>query len=172
MRPACGPQRSTPACGCGRVAARTLGNPTVALTVPNPGSMSRFVFALPQRHGRVIVGLTDEAAPGPVPDVPVAEQHEIDFLLDTISTALERPLSQADVRGTFAGLRPLIAPTGDGNGQTSTADISRRHHVAVSELGIVNVLSGKLTTYRAMAEDAVTLACTHAELAATNCVTP
>lgn len=152
--------------------AATLGNPTVALTVPHPGSMSRFVFALPQRHGRVIVGLTDEAAPGPVPDVPVAEQHEIDFLLDTISTALERPLSQADVRGTFAGLRPLIAPTGDGNGQTSTADISRRHHVAVSELGIVNVLGGKLTTYRAMAEDAVTLACTHAGLAATDCVTP
>ncbi len=152
--------------------AATLGNPTAALTVPHPGSTSRFVFALPQRHGRVIVGLTDEAAPGPVPDVPLAEQHEIDFLLNTVSTALERPLSQADVRGTFAGLRPLIAPPGDGDGLTSTADISRRHHVAVSELGIVNVLGGKLTTYRAMAEDAVTLACTQAGLAAIECVTP
>ena len=152
--------------------AATHGNPTAALTVPHPGSTSRFVFALPQRHGRVIVGLTDEAAPGPVPDVPASEQHEIDFLLDTVSTALERPLSGADVRGTFAGLRPLIAPQSGGNERTSTADISRRHHVAVSGLGIVNVLGGKLTTYRAMAEDAVTLACRHAGLAATECVTP
>lgn len=150
--------------------AATLGNPTAALTVPHPGSTSRFVFALPQRHRRVIVGLTDEAAPGPVPDVPVAEQREIDFLLDTVSTALERPLTRGDVRGTFAGLRPLIAPTDD-DAQTSTADISRRHHVAVSERGIVNVLGGKLTTYRAMAEDAVTLACAHAGLSAAECVT-
>lgn len=146
--------------------AATLGHPTAALTVPHPGSTSRFVFALPQRHGRVIVGLTDEEAPGPVPDVPRPEQHEIDFLLSTISNALERPLTRDDVRGTFAGLRPLIAPADDGEHRASTADISRRHHVAVSELGIVNVLGGKLTTYRAMAEDAVDLACTHSGLRA------
>lgn len=144
--------------------AATFGSPTAALTVPHPGSTSRFVFVLPQRLGRVIVGLTDEAAPGPVPDVPAPEQHEIDFLLETVSTALERPLALADVRGTFAGLRPLIAPPKSAGEDGATADISRRHHVAVSAHGIVNVLGGKLTTYRAMAEDAVDLACTHAGL--------
>ena len=147
--------------------AAALGHPSAALTVPHPGSMSRFVFALPQRLGRVFLGLTDEDAPGPVPEVPVATESEIDFLLSTASTVLERPLTRADVRGTFAGLRPLIA-TGDAS---TTADISRRHHVEVSSRGVVNVLGGKLTTYRAMAEDAVDLACTFAGLPNSGCQT-
>ena len=77
-----------------------------------------------------------------MPDVPAPEQHEIDFLLETVSTALERPLALADVRGTFAGLRPLIAPPKSAGEDGATADISRRHHVAVSAHGIVNVLGG------------------------------
>jgi glycerol-3-phosphate dehydrogenase len=36
-----------------------------------------------------------------------------------------------------------------------TADLSRRHEVAVSESGVVRVTGGKLTTYREMAEDTV-----------------
>lgn len=155
--------------------AATLRTPTAALAVPHPGSTSRFVFALPQKLGRVIVGLTDEDAPGPIPEVPTPNDSEIDFLLETVSLALDQPLSRADVRGSFAGLRPLIAtarrvdtehPTTGG-----TADISRKHLVALSELGVVNVLGGKLTTYRAMAKDAVDLACRHAGLGGTDCVT-
>ena len=149
------------------VSAARLGNPRAALTVPHPGSVSRFVFALPQRLGRVYLGLTDEDAPGPVPDVPQPSETEIDFLLRTVSTALEHPLERADVLGTFAGLRPLIS-TGT---SASTADISRRHHVAVSRRGVVNVLGGKLTTYRAMAEDAVDLACRTAGLPDPGCAT-
>ncbi len=149
--------------------AASLGHPIAALTVPHPGSISRFVFALPQGLGRVIVGLTDEHAPGPVPDVPEPSEGEIAFLLDTVSQALEVPLSRADVRGAFAGLRPLI-DTGQG-GDGATADLSRRHHVAVGGSGIVNELGGKLTTYRAMAENAVDLACLHAGLLDPGCVT-
>ncbi|MFB6610818.1 glycerol-3-phosphate dehydrogenase/oxidase [Agromyces sp. NPDC056379] len=147
--------------------AASLGHPTAAITVPHPGSISRFVFALPQQLGRVVVGLTDEDAPGPVPDVPQPQDAEIEFLLRTVSTALERPLVRDDVLGAFAGLRPLIDTGDDG----STADISRRHHVAVSEAGLLNVLGGKLTTYRAMARDAVDLACRHAGLADLGCRT-
>ncbi|MBM7832825.1 glycerol-3-phosphate dehydrogenase [Agromyces cerinus] len=147
--------------------AAALGHPSAAITVPHPGSISRFVFALPQQLGRVVVGLTDEDAPGPVPDVPQPQDAEIDFLLRTVSSALERPLGRDDVLGAFAGLRPLIDTGGDG----STADISRRHHVAVSEAGLLNVLGGKLTTYRAMARDAVDLACRHAGLADPGCRT-
>lgn len=149
--------------------AATLGFPTAALTVPHPGSTSRFVFALPQQLGRVIVGLTDEDAPGPVPDVAQPSEAEIEFLLTTISHALERPLSRSDVRGSFAGLRPLIET--DARAKNSTADISRRHHVAVGSTGVVNVLGGKLTTYRAMAQHAVDLACRESGLLAEPCVT-
>lgn len=147
--------------------AMTLGYPTAALTVPHPGSISRFVFALPVQLGRVIVGLTDVEAPGRVPDVPIATDDEIDFLLGALSRALDRPLSRNDVLGTFAGLRPLVE-AGEGE---STADISRRHRVEVSSNGAVSVLGGKLTTYRAMAKDAVDLACRHAGLPDPGCRT-
>ncbi|MBS1672603.1 MAG: glycerol-3-phosphate dehydrogenase/oxidase [Actinobacteria bacterium] len=130
--------------------AATLGDPTAALTVPHPGSISRFVFALPQQLGRVVVGLTDEDSPGPIPDVTAPTEPEIRFLLDTLNRVLRTPIRRDQVRGAYAGLRPLV-----GTDHASTADISRRHLVAVSEGGFVNVLGGKLTTYRRMAEDAV-----------------
>lgn len=133
--------------------ASDLGDPSSALTIPHEGSISRYVFALPQQHGRVIVGLTDEDAPGPVPRVAAATEGDIAFLLANLNRVLSAPITRDQVRGSFAGLRPLVD-----TGATSTADISRRHLVAVSETGFVNVLGGKLTTYRRMAEDAVDLA--------------
>lgn len=130
-----------------------LGHPTAALTIPHEGSISRYVFALPQRSGRVIVGLTDEDAPGPVPRIAAPTEGEISFLLDTLSRVLSDPIGRDRVLGAFAGLRPLVD-----TGADATADISRRHLVGVSECGFVNVLGGKLTTYRKMAADAVDLA--------------
>ncbi|MFJ9950333.1 glycerol-3-phosphate dehydrogenase/oxidase [Kitasatospora sp. NPDC091207] len=132
------------------VDAAALGHPVAALTVPVPGSTSRFVFALPQQLGRVAIGLTDEDAPGPIPDEPRPTEAELDFLLDTVNAALTTALTRADVRGAYAGLRPLI-DTGGG----STADISRQHAVLESPSGVITVVGGKLTTYRRMAEDAV-----------------
>lgn len=130
-----------------------LGLPAAALTIPHQGSVSRYVFALPQRSGRVIVGLTDEDAPGPAPRIAMPTDREIRFLLDNLNSVLATPIGRDRVQGAFAGLRPLVD-----TGATSTADISRRHLVAVSAAGFVNVLGGKLTTYRRMAEDAVDLA--------------
>jgi len=145
--------------------AATFGHPRGALTVPVPGSIGRFVFALPQQLGRVVLGLTDEDAPGPVPDEPKPTDGEIDFLLATINTALDEPVTRADVRGAFAGLRPLIESGGD------TADLSRRHAVLESPQGVITVVGGKLTTYRRMAEDAVDAAIRLRGLTAAPCRT-
>ena len=111
------------------------------------------MFALPQRHGRIIVGLTDEDAPGPVPSVARPTEAEIAFLLASLNRVITAPIGRDRVRGAFAGLRPLID-----SGSTATADISRKHLVTASESGVIAVLGGKLTTYRRMAEDAVDLA--------------
>lgn len=121
----------------------------VAVSAPVPGSLNRFVFTLPQPDGLVFLGLTDEPVEGPLPDVPEGSDAEIDFLLETISTAFDTPLTRDDVAGTYAGLRPLLAAEG------STADLSRKHAVLTSDSGVTTVVGGKLTTYRRMAEDAV-----------------
>ncbi|GAB2650651.1 glycerol-3-phosphate dehydrogenase/oxidase [Prescottella soli] len=145
--------------------AELLGNPTAALTVPIPGETNRFVFALPAQLGRVYLGLTDEAVDS-VPDVPAASDGEIDFLLETVNTALATPLTRSDVLGTFAGLRPLLD-----SGEGKTADLSRNHAVLRSSNGVVSVVGGKLTTYRKMAQDAVDAAVAAGGLTARSCVT-
>ncbi len=136
------------------------------VTVPVPGSVNRFVMVLPQPDGTHFVGLTDEPVDGPVPDVPVPTDAEVDFLLGSVADAFERPLDRADVAGVYAGLRPLL-DTGGG----ATADLSRSHTVLVSSTGVVTVVGGKLTTYRRMAEDAVDAVLARTTLAADPCRT-
>jgi glycerol-3-phosphate dehydrogenase len=146
--------------------AAALGNPTASLTVAVPGSHTRFVFAMPEQLGRVYLGLTDEDAPGPIPDEPVAAESEIDFLLSTINTALARPLTRDDVLGTYSGLRPLVDVGGG-----ETADVSRKHAVTVGPDGVVSIIGGKLTTYRQMAEDVLDRAVALTGLSAQPCRT-
>jgi glycerol-3-phosphate dehydrogenase len=118
--------------------------------VPVPGERFRYVFAIPVADDRVVIGLTDDPVSVPVPDVPTADDHDMDFLLGNMSLALRTPLTRADVVGSYAGLRPLLAGE-----EGSTADLSRKHAVVRSADGVITVVGGKLTTYRQMAEDTV-----------------
>ncbi|MDR7189172.1 MULTISPECIES: glycerol-3-phosphate dehydrogenase/oxidase [Microbacterium] len=133
------------------VSTARLAGSDVSLTVPIPGSSSRFVFTLPAQHGRTYIGLTDVPDDGPIPDVAHATEAEIDMLLSTVNTVLEEPLVRTDVLSTFAGLRPLLAGADDHD----TSDLSRRHAIIESSSGVLSIVGGKLTTYRRMAEDAV-----------------
>ena len=133
------------------VPAGRLGDPRAAVNVPVPGERGRWVFALPRADGLVAIGLTDVAADGPIPDEPAPSEQEEAQLLAHASAALEVSLGPEDVAGRYAGLRPLLA--GDG---AETADLSRRHAVTEDPAtGALTVVGGKLTTYRAMAQDAV-----------------
>jgi glycerol-3-phosphate dehydrogenase len=146
--------------------AAAFGNPTAALTIPIPGEINRFVFAMPEQLGRVYLGLTDEDAPGPVPDVPVPTSEETSFLLDAVNTALDVGLGSDDVIGAYAGLRPLV-DTGEGR----TSDISRDHAIIESAAGVISVIGGKLTEYRYMAEDVLDRAIQSRALTAGPCRT-
>jgi glycerol-3-phosphate dehydrogenase len=138
------------------VPAARLGCPAAALTVPLPGSRSRYVFALPQAEGLVYLGITDEPVPGPVPDDdPQPSDAEVGQLLATVNQVLAEPLRTDDLAGAYAGLRPLVLPASAGGGPgDATADLSRKH-LLTWEGPVLTVVGGKLTTYRAMAEEAV-----------------
>lgn len=133
-----------------------LGSPSAALTVPLPGSRSRYVFALPQSDGLVYLGLTDEPLDGPVPDAdPAPSDAEVQQLLDTVNQVLAEPLTRADIVGSYAGLRPLVLPASAGTGAgDATADLSRKH-LLQWDGPVLTVVGGKLTTYRAMAQGTV-----------------
>lgn len=137
--------------------AGSLGWPRAVLTVPVPGRVVRFVFAVPRPDGLVLLGLTDEEAPGEDPAAPTVPPHDEAFLLRTLNRALAVPVGPGDVVGRYAGLRPLVAGAG-----TTTADLSRRHLLVDRPGRPVTVTGGKLTTYRRMAEDAVDAVCRRA----------
>lgn len=140
------------------VRAAALGHPSAIVTAPVPGHFGRYVFAMPRPDGLVIIGLTDETAPGVDGIAPAVPQADERFLLETLNQVLDRPLQPADVVGRYAGLRPLVRA----RRATQTADLSRRH-LLVDEPGQpVTITGGKLTTYRQMAQDAVDAVCRRA----------
>jgi glycerol-3-phosphate dehydrogenase len=151
------------------LAGSSLPGVDVAVSAPVPGSLNRFVFTLPQPDGLVHLGLTDVPVGDEVPDVPSADNAEVDFLLATINSAFGTPLTRDDVLGTYSGLRPLLAPPPGSSG--STADLSRKHAVVTSHDGVVTVVGGKLTTYRRMAQDAVDAVVSRSGLGAGPCRT-
>jgi glycerol-3-phosphate dehydrogenase len=156
------------------VPAGRLGDPGASLHVPVPGAYGRWVFALPRPDGLVLIGLTDEPFTDPeIPDAPPVSDAEEAFMLGVIGTALDRPLTPADVVGRFAGLRPLLdLAASPGRPAGATADVSRRHAVLEdAETGAVTVVGGKLTTYRRMAEDAVDRIAARPGVAAGPCLT-
>lgn len=137
------------------VTAQSMGNPAGSLTLPAQGGGAKYVFAIPTADQTVMIGLTDTEYEGGLSAPPQADDWEIDLLLGTISSALETPITRADVVGSFAGLRPLLVPE-DGSAAGKTSDVSREHAVIEDpDSGMITVVGGKLTTYRKMAEDAV-----------------
>jgi glycerol-3-phosphate dehydrogenase len=119
----------------------------IAAIVPVPKDR-RSIFVVPWGD-LTYIGTTDTDYDGPVDD-PQCTPEDVSYLLDAMNIAMSEPLTEADVVGTWAGLRPLV--TGGTVGQ-KTADLSRRHKVTTSAGGVVTVTGGKLTTYRKMAED-------------------
>lgn len=109
----------------------------------------RSIFVVPWGD-RVYLGTTDTDYDGPLDD-PQCTADDVRYLLDAFNTFSSEPLTEADVLGTWAGLRPLVRSAGS----ERTADLSRRHKVEVSPTGVVTIMGGKLTTYRKMAEDTV-----------------
>lgn len=120
----------------------------VAAVVPVPGDR-RSIFVVPW-DDRVYLGTTDTDYDGPL-DEPECTRDDVDYVLGALNPFLTQPLSDADVVGTWAGLRPLMRDAA----RARTADLSRRHAVLVSGTGVVTVTGGKLTTYRRMAADTV-----------------
>ena len=137
----------------------------IAAVLSAPGDR-RSVFVIPWGD-RIYVGTTDTDYDGPLDD-PQCTAADIDYLLGALNAWVTKPIGRHEVLGAWAGLRPLVggpgptaeeaSPGGSGlfPGKISkTADLSRRHAIRVASSGLVTIVGGKLTTYRAMAEDTV-----------------
>lgn len=123
-----------------------------ALVFPSPLDQ-RVMFILPWGD-LTYVGTTDTDAPGP-PEDAVATPEDVRYLLDSANAVFPAAgLATDDVLGTWAGVRPLLAPR-DEDGEMSAGETSREHDVWQDRSGLLNIAGGKLTTFRVMAADAV-----------------
>ncbi|MFM7082247.1 MAG: glycerol-3-phosphate dehydrogenase/oxidase, partial [Actinomycetota bacterium] len=134
----------------------------IAVVIPVPGD-KRSLFVVPHMpngdgtYRYTYVGTTDTDYQGSIDD-PQCTPEDIDYCLRALNKAVSgssRALTRDDVVGTWAGLRPLVAPQEGEKASGRTADLSRRHKVIVSDSGMVTITGGKLTTYRKMAEHTV-----------------
>jgi glycerol-3-phosphate dehydrogenase len=144
------------------VSAAVLGG-SAGIMVPKTRD-GRVIFAIPWQ-GKVVIGTTDLPADQPAME-PGHSRDEIEFLLETVNPYLAKKIGEEDILSVFSGLRPLV--TGQ---ESKTSKISREHHIDVSETGLVTVAGGKWTTYRRMAEDAMSFAAGKGLLERRHCVT-
>ena len=136
-----------------------------AIMVPHT-SDGRVLFAVPW-NGYVVVGTTDTQIKEALVE-PIAQEEEIQFILDNAGMYMTTPPTRDDIKSVFSGLRPLAAPENDGS---ATKEISRHHKVIVSTSGLVSILGGKWTTYRKMAEDIINTAQSVGGLPERGCIT-
>ena len=120
-----------------------------AIMIPHT-SDGRVLFAVPW-HNHVVLGTTDTPIDETLEE-PRPKDEEIDFILANAGQYMTKKPKRKDVKSVFAGLRPLAANQGS---NTETKEISRHHKVNVSTSGLISLLGGKWTTYRKMAEDAL-----------------
>jgi glycerol-3-phosphate dehydrogenase len=135
-----------------------------AVMVPQT-SDGRVLFAVPW-HDCVVVGTTDTSVDH-IEVEPHPMDEEIGFILTNASKYLSKRPSRSDVLSVFAGLRPLVK-VGDAK---STAAMSRDHTILISNSGLLTIAGGKWTTYRKMAQDAVSQAETLAGFEERPCLT-
>ncbi len=140
-----GSMRILPSRGAHLVVPRARIPNAVGLTIRVPG---KIVFLVPWPE-HWLIGTTDAPYEGPTEN-PAAGGWEVTHLLDTVNATMDVDLRREDVVGTYAGLRPLIAPS-DG----STVKASREHRVSREANGVVRIAGGKYTTYRVMAADVI-----------------
>ena len=142
------PARLRPTKGVHVVVARERLPLDVAVAL-NSVEDGRVVFAIPFGN-TTYVGTTDTDYTGDLERV-VAEPEDVRYLLACANHFFpEAKLVPRDVRSTWAGLRPLVRT------DAATAyKTSREHELWRDPRGISIMAGGKLTTYRAMAEELV-----------------
>jgi len=114
-------------------------------------SDGRLFFTVPWERTS-LVGTTDTDYEGD-PGMVAADSQDVEYLIRETS----RVFPNADLKTiyyTSAGIRPLVLKKG-----VSASQVSRKHqirnHSSEGILGFISVLGGKITAYRAVAEDAV-----------------
>jgi glycerol-3-phosphate dehydrogenase len=135
---------------------------------PFPGNPAVGVYAESHFNGRpffiipwneaFLIGTTDTRYDGCLGWM-TADDREIDWLLAEANRLIpDAGLTRADIRYSYAGVRPLPASPGAEEGSVSRRHMIVDHARHGGPRGLLSVVGGKLTTYRELAEQVVDVA--------------
>jgi glycerol-3-phosphate dehydrogenase len=115
----------------------------------------RLLFAIPYERDFTLIGTTDADHSGPL-DCIRASDAEIAYLCEGANRHFRQQISPSDVVWTYAGVRALVD---DGSGKPEAATRGYRLDLSDERKGapLLSVYGGKITSYRHLAEDAVTM---------------
>ncbi len=110
----------------------------------------RIVFAVPWLDRYTAIGTTD--VPVDTPEQAVIDEDEIAYLIAASNRAFVTQFGRADVRHAWSGVRALVD---DGADEART--VTRDYRLVIDDDGapVLTVYGGKITTARALGEDAL-----------------
>lgn len=119
-----------------------------ALLIPKTED-GRVLFAVPW-FDRLLVGTTETEVS--VRDEMIVRKEEVAYLLRHLNHYVQTPVTPEQIVSGIAGMRPLVSVSG----AKATTKLARDHEVELdAKSGLVSIMGGKWTTYRAMAEDTI-----------------
>jgi glycerol-3-phosphate dehydrogenase len=113
----------------------------------------RIVFAMPFEDEFTLVGTTDVAVERP--DQAVVGEDEIAYLCEAVDRCFARPVAPRDVVWRYSGVRALYD-----DGAADAKSVTRDYHLerdGAPGPPLLSVFGGKITTARALAQEALDL---------------
>jgi glycerol-3-phosphate dehydrogenase len=132
----------------------------LAYLLQNPDR--RVMFAITYEQDYTLLGTTEVEIDGEPEAAARASDDEVAYLCTHASRRLRRAVTPADVVWRYAGVRPLVEGEGEGEvrgvgraGGPALGALSRDHLLDVQHDGapLLTVWGGKITSYRALAEE-------------------
>jgi glycerol-3-phosphate dehydrogenase len=114
----------------------------------------RIVFAIPYEGDFTLIGTTDSDHTASLSSIHPSPE-EVTYLCDSVSAYFNLAIRPSDVVWSFAGVRSLLD-----EGASSAQAATRDYKLDLETRGgapLLTVLGGKITTYRRLAEQALTL---------------
>ncbi|HEY1042511.1 MAG TPA: glycerol-3-phosphate dehydrogenase [Telluria sp.] len=115
------------------------------------GADQRIVFALPYENDFTLIGTTDVDFAGSPDDVAISTA-ETSYLCGVASHYFRKPVSPPDVVWSYSGVRPIV-----GDHAVDPSSATRDFRLDYDDAGapMLTVWGGKITTFRKLAEEAV-----------------
>jgi glycerol-3-phosphate dehydrogenase len=108
----------------------------------------RSFFVLPRDKDFTIIGTTDTDFKGDLAS-PFCTKEDADYLIESTQYYFPNAkIGYENILSTYAGIRPLVMQK-----SKSESEVSRKHIIFFSDDGLLTITGGKLTEWRAMAED-------------------